>query len=160
MQQRQIQFNYQLFQNIQELNEADALLLQSARNNTNLAYAPYSRFQVSAAALLSNGEIVFGTNQENASYPVSICAERSLLASAATLFPQAYVVSMAVTYQSLQYNSNQPISPCGMCRQAITEHQKRYGHNMRLILSGQTGDIYVIEDAAALLPLAFTSTKI
>ncbi|RTL54801.1 MAG: cytidine deaminase [Sphingobacteriales bacterium] len=158
--QQQYQFNYQLFQHIQELAESDALLLEKARINTKLAYAPYSQFQVSAAALLSNGEIVFGTNQENASYPVGICAERSLLASASVLFPQAHVVTMAISYQSLKGNSNKPISPCGMCRQAIIEHQTRYGHTMRLILSGQTGQIFVIENAAALLPLAFISKEI
>ncbi|MDE3123973.1 MAG: cytidine deaminase [Bacteroidota bacterium] len=157
--QQQIQFTYHLFHNIQDLKESDAFLLKCARDNTHLAYAPYSQFRVSAAALLSNGKIVFGTNQENASYPVSICAERSLLASAAALFPEAHVQTMAITYHAMQHNSNKPISPCGMCRQAIIEHQKRYGQTMRLILSGETGDIYVIDDATALLPLAFTSTK-
>ncbi len=158
--QQQYQFNYQLFQHIQELSESDALLLEKARINTSLAYAPYSQFLVSASAMLSNGEIVTGTNQENASFPVGICAERSLLASAAALYPKAHVVTMAISYQSLKGSSNKPISPCGMCRQAIVEHQTRYRQTMRLILSGQTGLIFVIENAAALLPLAFTSKEI
>jgi cytidine deaminase len=157
MHQKHIEFIYRVYNNINELSESDARLVEKARQNTALAYAPYSKFRVSAAALLSNGEIVTGTNQENASYPVSICAERSLMASAAALFPDAYITTMAITYDTERNNSLHPISPCGMCRQAIIEHQSRYGHTMRLILTAKSGEIIVVENATNLLPLAFSN---
>lgn len=157
MHQKHIEFTFQVYDDSNELTASDSKLLEKARHNTALAYAPYSKFRVSAAALLSNGEIVTGTNQENASYPVSICAERSLLASAAALFPDAYITTMAITYDSERNNSLQPLSPCGMCRQAIIEHQTRYGHTMRLILAAKSGKIIIIENATNLLPLAFSN---
>ena len=157
MHQKHIEFTFQVYNDINELPESDAKLVEKARKNTALAYAPYSKFRVSAAALLSNGKIVTGTNQENASYPVSICAERSLLASAAALFPDAYITTMAITYDTERNGSLQPISPCGMCRQAIIEHQSRYGHTMRLILAAKSGEIIIIENATNLLPLAFSN---
>jgi cytidine deaminase len=157
MHQKHIEFTFQVYNDINELSESDAKLVEKASHNTALAYAPYSQFRVSAPALLSNGEIVTGTNQENASYPVSICAERSLLVSAAALVPEAYITTMAITYDTNRNNSLQPISPCGMCRQAIIEHQSRYGHTMRLILVSKWGEIIVVENATSLLALAFSN---
>ena len=90
---------------------------------TEQAYAPYSNFHVGAVAKLENGEIVAGTNQENASYPVGICAERVLLGSAATLHPDVAIESIAISYNSEKVKSDHPISPCGMCRQSLLEYE-------------------------------------
>ena len=73
------QFTYEVYNSIEELKEQDAWLVNEAREVTSAAYAPYSNFNVGAIAKMANGEIVAGTNQENASYPVGICAERVLL---------------------------------------------------------------------------------
>lgn len=155
MKEEQYNFQYKVYNSIEELSSADAALLQQARATTNIAYAPYSNFMVGAAALLNNHKIVLGTNQENASYPVGICAERSLLASAASLFPEAAINTMAISYHNKKGNSNSPSFPCGMCRQALLEHEMRYKQSIRLILSGQTGDVVIIEKASQLLPLSF-----
>ena len=109
------------------------------------------------SAKLVNGEIVAGTNQENASYPVGICAERVLLASASTLYPEVAIETMAISYHSGNGNSNQPISPCGMCRQSLQEYEMRVKKPIRLILAGHEGKIFVFEKASQLLPLGFTS---
>ena len=66
---------------IDDLLGEDAELVKAAREAVKLSYSPYSRFAVGAAVLLQNGKIVKGANQENASYPVGICAERSALAT-------------------------------------------------------------------------------
>lgn len=162
MKQQQYNFVFEEFDSIDALPKADAALLQMARDKAKTAYAPYSHFFVGAAAQLNNGEIVTGTNQENASYPVGICAERALLSSSASLFPEASITTMAISYDNKNKNADnqQPVSPCGMCRQALLEHEIRYNQPIRLILAGQEGKVYVIERSSMLLPLSFTSKNL
>ena len=150
-------FSYDVYNSIQDLNKEDAWLLQHAKEVSKTAYAPYSHFQVGAAARLINGEIVKGTNQENASYPVGICAERVLLSAVATLHPQVPVESIAISYRSDMVNSDHPIAPCGICRQSLHEYEQRVHNPIRLILGGLEGKIIIIEKASMLLPLSFSS---
>lgn len=152
-------FSYERHADAQTLTAADRDLLQKAREITQKAYAPYSRFFVGAAALLQNGTIIYGTNQENAAYPVGICAERVLLSVAAMEHTGVPLEVMAVSYfnQSNPEAGNHPISPCGMCRQYISEYEQRTGHPIRLILSGMEGEVYIIEKASQLLPFRFGS---
>jgi cytidine deaminase len=140
---------------IQDLSEADQMLLQSARSITSIAYAPYSHFLVGAAAVLNNGEMIKGTNQENASYPVGICAERALLATAANIYPDEPIVTMAIAYHNLNGFSNKAVSPCGMCRQALAEFENRTSQHIRLLLSGMEGEVLIVEKSSDLLPLSF-----
>lgn len=160
MQKREIRFEYQVFNSLEELNASDRTLIESARAITQKAYAPYSEFLVGAVALLENGATVAGTNQENASYPVGICAERVLLASAAMLHTDVPIKTMAITYHHLNGESNKPVSPCGMCRQSIHEYEERTHQPIRLILSGMTGEIMIIEKASSLLPMSFGSHEL
>lgn len=148
------------YESSDELSNEDAALLQQARITTEQAYAPYSNFKVGAAALLANGAIVSGTNQENASYPVGICAERVLLSAAAAQYPGTAIDTIAVSYKSDTIKNYEPVSPCGMCRQALIEQQERFNKNIRLILSGQNGKVHVIENAGDLLPFAFESSHL
>jgi len=157
MKENKIEINYKVYDDIKELSAEDAWLLNEAREVTRQAYAPYSKFYVGAAAKLVNGKIVVGTNQENASYPVGLCAERTLLASASALYPGVALETMAVSYNSNNGNSNQPIAPCGMCRQYLQEYEIRVNRPIRLILGGIEGKIFLIEKASQLLPLGFTS---
>lgn len=161
MKSKKFEFSYKVYESIDELEEPDRKVLEKAREITREAYAPYSHFHVGAAAIVDGGEMVTGTNQENASFPVGICAERSLLATAANLFPGRAIKTMAISYATTKPgNSDKPISPCGMCRQAILEYQARGRQPMRIILGGQTGSIYVIERAESLLPFAFSSEEL
>lgn len=157
MKKEDYRFSYEVYDSAAELDEQDALLLTEARKVTAAAYAPYSNFHVGAAALLDNGEIVKGTNQENASYPVGLCAERSLLASAASLFPGIAINTMAISYHNLNGNSDRPISPCGMCRQSLVEYEERVSKPIRLIMGGLEGEVIVVAKADALLPFSFKS---
>ena len=152
---KNISFQIEEYSADDQLAELDRWLLQKAREATKNAYAPYSQFLVGAAALLANGEVVTGSNQENASFPTGICAERALLASAAQLFPHVAVQTMAVSYNNLKGSSNLPVTPCGFCRQVMAEYELRTSTPMRLLLSGTTGIVLVIPSIAVLLPLAF-----
>lgn len=157
MRKQQYHFEFEEYDSVNDLSAADAQLLQRAQQITAVAYAPYSHFHVGAAAVLANGETVTGTNQENASFPAGICAERSLLATAAALYPGTAINTMAVSYHNHNGTSDKPISPCGICRQALAEYEKRTHQGIRLILGGQEGKVYVIERATMLLPLGFSS---
>ena len=160
MQEKKFEFSYKVYDSIEELPEEQQWLLNEAREVTEQAYAPYSRFQVGAIARLANGEIVAGTNQENASFPVGLCAERVLLASVSSIFPKIPVETVAISYKSETQKSDHPISPCGICRQSLQEFESRVGHPIQLILGGITGPVYVIDSASKLLPLAFTSDEL
>lgn len=160
MDKRQYNFSFQVYASINELTQQDAALLTKARAATANAYAPYSHFNVGTAALLGNGKIVTGTNQENASYPVGICAERTLLSTVANVFPGAGIVTMAISYFNSNGNSATPVAPCGMCRQALTEYENRTQQSIRLILSGMSGEIFIIENAGQLLPFSFSKNDL
>lgn len=153
----ELKFTVEVYDSSDELNEEDAFLLSEARSVTQFAYAPYSNFQVGAVAKLVNGEMVSGTNQENASYPAGICAERSLLSTAASNHPGVAIEAMAITYNNLKGDSNTPVSPCGICRQSLSEFQNRFQKPIRVILSGMKGKVQIIDNAGYLLPLAFSS---
>ncbi|GAB2812696.1 cytidine deaminase family protein [Ferruginibacter profundus] len=155
MNQEQYNFSFDVYNSIDELAAEDARLVTEARKVTANAYAPYSHFNVGAIAQLKNGQTVTGTNQENAAYPVGICAERVLLSSAATLFPGIAIDTLAISYDNKNGKSNHPISPCGVCRQTLAEYEERVKQPIRLILSGQEGKIIVIKKASQLLPLSF-----
>jgi cytidine deaminase len=149
--------NFKIYDSIEELNNDDATLLTEAREITKFAYAPYSNFMVGAVAKLVNGEKITGTNQENASYPAGICAERTLLSTASSLFPGVGIDTIAISYNNVNGKSDRPISPCGICRQSFAEFQQRTQHPIRILLSGQEGKVQVIENAADLLPFVFSS---
>jgi len=157
MHKEQYHFDFDVYDSINELTEADAWLLNEAREVTQHAYAPYSNFEVGAVAKLVNGEIVAGSNQENASFPAGICAERVLLSSAALLYPKVAIETIAISYNNINGESNRPISPCGICRQSLVEYEERVKHPIRLILAGLEGKVFIIPDSRALLPLGFGS---
>ena len=157
MRKEEISFEYEVYDGLEELNASDAALLQEARAMTANAYAPYSQFLVGAVARMKNGATVSGTNQENAAYPVGICAERVLMSVAAVLHPNEPIDTMAISYNNTKGNSNVPVSPCGMCRQALKEFEQRTGAPVRLILSGASGAIFIISKSNQLLPFSFGS---
>ncbi|HKZ67957.1 MAG TPA: cytidine deaminase [Chitinophagaceae bacterium] len=157
---QKFEFEYEVYNDISELKKEDAELLTRARAVTKQAYAPYSNFFVGAVAKLDNDKTVAGTNQENASYPVGICAERVLLGSAATLYPGTGIDTMAISYDSKEVKSDHPISPCGMCRQSLLEYETRTKKPIRLILAGQEGKVYIVKTIRDLLPFAFTSGEL
>ena len=160
MQEKQFTFSYLEYASDKELPDADAVLLNKAREATVNAYAPYSRFRVGAAARLVNGAVITGTNQENASFPAGICAERTLLSVAGAQYPGVAIDTLAISYDNENGVSDRPVSPCGICRQSLQEFEQRTGRSMRVVLAGMTGKIIVLEGSGLLLPLAFSADEL
>lgn len=160
MHEQKFEFSYKVYTDSSELPANLQELLQEAREVTEQAYAPYSHFKVGAVAKLANGEKVAGTNQENASFPVGLCAERVLLASVASIFPKVGINTIAISYNGEGHPNDHPIAPCGVCRQSLQEAETRSQQPIQLILSGTKGPVYVIDSASKLLPMAFTSKEL
>ncbi len=157
MQKKEYTFEITVFASSDELPEADKLLLDAARAFTRNAYAPYSGFNVGAVAMLANGKTVTGSNQENAAYPVGICAERVLLSTASSIYPGVAVETIAISYDNTKGDSKHPVSPCGICRQTLVEYEQRANAPIRLILAGLEGEVNVLEKSSLLLPLGFSA---
>ena len=140
-----------------ELSPADLQLVDAAREAAKKSYAPYSRFNVGAAVRLTDGEIVCGSNQENAAYPSGLCAERTALFWAGAQHPDKAVEAMAIAARTEAGEVEQPISPCGACRQVMLETEMRSARPMRIILYGAQ-ECHIIEGGTKeLLPLSFGS---
>lgn len=154
MKERKIEIAYEVF-TIDELNVKDQQLIQAARKATGRSYAPYSHFHVGAAALLENGIIVTGTNQENVASPSGLCAERTTLFYANSQYPDQKVITLAIAACHTEKGiPTFPVTPCGACRQVLLETENRYGFPMRILLCGEK-EVYVIKSAKDLLPLSF-----
>ena len=152
MEDKEIKIQYKEYDNVEQLNNEGIKLLSAAENNFKNAYAPYSNFQVSACLILDNNVIVKGTNVENASYPVSICAERTLLSHTVSNYPNNKIKKIAIYVDK---NLNQPVPPCGLCRQTLLEVEKRQEQHIEIILVSKSGVYVVFEKCADLLPLYF-----
>jgi cytidine deaminase len=151
----QVVSSFDVYKNEQDLANEDRLLLMHARKSVESAYAPYSQFNVGAAILLENGEIVIGNNQENAAYPSSLCAERVAIYYAGAKFPGIKIKALAVTVKAVNQVISEPVTPCGACRQAIAEYETRYEQKIKMIMAGETGKIFISESIESLLPLMF-----
>ncbi len=148
-------FSFKEFESVNELPVAYQELLLKAKSATENAYAPYSKFRVGAAALLENGSCVTGSNQENASSPVGICAERVTLSAVSSTHPNVAVLAIAITARANNYTLHEPVAPCGICRQTILEYEQRFNRDIEIILQGEEGKIFLITSAKNLLPLYF-----
>lgn len=144
-----------VYESREELPFEWAGLLQQAEQAARKAYAPYSRFQVGAALLLNNGQVVTGSNQENAVYPCGICAERVAAFSASAQYPEVPFSKMAIAAINPESPLKSPITPCGSCRQVLFEYEQKFNQPLELLLAGQEGAIYHIQSAAELLPYTF-----
>lgn len=141
-----------------ELSPADRELIDAACEATQRSYAPYSHFSVGAAARLANNMIITGTNQENAAYPSGLCAERTTLFYANSQYPDLAVNTLAIAARNERGEFlEEPIPPCGACRQVMLETEKRYKNAMRILLFGKNG-IYELKSVGALLPLSFDAS--
>ena len=139
-----------------ELPENDKLLINSASNARKLSYSPYSKLKVGSALLLSNGEIVQGANIENASYPLSMCAERTAMYNAKINHAKEEVLKIAITASNQEDNINTYISPCGACRQVLLEQENNQENNIQVFLTSENIDyVLVLETWREFLPLSF-----
>ncbi len=144
-----------VFEDFKELPNDVQLLMHKASEARLKAYAPYSNFLVGAAILLDNDAVVSGNNQENASYPSGLCAERTAIYYAGAEYPDAKIVTMALIAGSLNQKTVSPIPPCGSCRQAIAEYEVKQGSPIEIYFMGETGKVIKSSSLANLLPLVF-----
>jgi cytidine deaminase len=149
-----------VFDNLNELPSDIIELMQEAIEARQNAYAPYSKFYVGAAILLDNGEVVTGSNQENASYPSGLCAERTAVYYAGAKYPNAKMLKMAITAASQNQKTESPIPPCGACRQALAEYEVRQKESIEIYFMGETGQVVKSESLANLLPLVFDKSAL
>ena len=140
---------------ISSMDEADMALLKQAKEAVHTAYAPYSKFHVGAAVLLANGEVVLGSNQENIASPSGLCAERVAIFHAGAKFPDVPIVSIAITVKAENYVVKEPITCCGACLQSMSEFEMKFDKEMRIILQGDTGNIWIAEGVKTFLPFMF-----
>ncbi len=151
----ELKISYEEYDNITELNADDHSLLRSAIESVEKAYAPYSKFEVGAALLLENGEVITGNNQENASYPSGLCAERTAIYYAGSKYPDAKILKIAISASSKNQETSIPIPPCGACRQAISEYEVKQNLPIEIYFMGKVGEVVKSDSLVNLLPFVF-----
>ena len=146
---------YKSYGSIDELIPIDKKLLKKAEEILEQAYSVYSGFSVGAAALLDNGEIIVANNQENIAYPSSMCAERVLFYFCKSNFPNRKIEKVAITVKAVEKTIDEPISPCGACRQVMFEYERNQQNSIKILLKGEVGKVFELSSIEDLLPLAF-----
>lgn len=129
-------------------------LVQTAINATDNANAKYSNFQVGAAIRLGNGIIIKGANQENAVFPLTLCAERTAIFNAQANYPEQPITQIAIAARNANGLLAEPVTPCGSCRQVMLEMEDRYQQPMTVLLYGKSR-VYRLKSVKDLLPLCF-----
>lgn len=158
MKEVKIETTLEIYEDFNELPKAIQSLMNSAIAARDNAYAPYSKFNVGAAILLDNNEVVIGSNQENACFPSGLCAERTAIFYAGAKYPKAKMLKMAITASSQSQITDQPIPPCGACRQSIAEYEIKQDSAIEIYFMGVKGKVIKSESLANLLPLLFESS--
>lgn len=143
------------YASVSELPAEDQQLLSEAKDAVNTSYAPYSKFHVGCALILENGVIIKGSNQENIAYPSGLCAERVAIFHAGAAYPDVPVKTMAITVKAEGYVVDKPITSCGACLQSMSEFELRFNKPMRIILQGETGNIWVASGLRTFMPYMF-----
>ncbi len=144
-----------VFKQEDELSEDEHRLLKEAKEAPHRSYSPYSHFSVGAAVLLDDGTIVCGSNQENSAFPSGLCAERTALFYANSRYPDHAVKALCIAARDTNGEfTEQPVAPCGSCRQVMVETEVRYGSNIQILLYGRKG-IYCLNSARDTLPVHF-----
>ena len=159
MKKKDISVSVKIYETGDELPVEMKELVDKAKEAGEKAYAPYSGFQVGAAVLLGNGEIITGSNQENAAYPSGLCAERVAVFYAKAKYPDVPLKQLAVIAIKDGEVVETPAAPCGACRQVLIEYEDKQGAPLSVLLAGK-GETIKIERSSDLLPLAFGSKEL
>ncbi len=156
---RKVELIYSEYNTKEELPAKEQILIEAASKSSLNAYSPYSGFSVGAAVMLDTGEIITGNNRENAAFPAGICAEHAAIACAGSNYPGSVISSIAICARKKKILTDEPVSPCGKCRQVISEEEDRSGKQIRIILYGVSRTL-IIDGVKNLLPLHFSSSAI
>jgi len=142
------------FKTLEDLDAESKYLVHKAKEATQTSYAPYSKFHVGAALLLEDGTLVPGSNQENASYPLCMCAERVALYAAASQFPRKVIKKMAVVAHKKNHKELVNATSCGACRQVMSEFEMRQGSPIQVIMM-ENDQWAICSSVSVLLPMGF-----
>ncbi len=156
----QLKINIEVAESMDDLDQQWQRLILKAKESSIGAYAPYSNFHVGAAALLNNNIIVTGNNQENAVYPAGLCAERVALFSAATQYPAYPVERIAIVARKNNTGEFLPASPCGSCRQVMSEYETKSKTPIQVLIFAPDKNIYIIKGTDSLLPIKFSKNDL
>ncbi len=147
--------DFTIYGHIEDLDSESKYLVHKAKEATQHAYAPYSKFQVGAALILEDGTVITGTNQENASYPLCMCAERVALYAAASQYPDQKIVKLAVAAHKKNHKELAHATCCGACRQVMLEFEQRQKKYIEVIMLGADEKWIKCNSAASLMPFSF-----
>lgn len=147
--------NADVFKNIEDLDNESKYLIHKAKEAAHHAYAPYSKFHVGAAVILDDGTVVTGSNQENSSYPLCMCAERVVLYAVATQYPNRKVNKMAIVAHKKNHKELSAATSCGACRQVMSEFEERQEQSFEVVMHHAPDEWIKCKSAQDLLPLAF-----
>lgn len=147
-----------VYDKLDELPKDVISLMEKASEARDKSYSPYSNFSVGAAILLENDAVITGSNQENASYPSGLCAERTAIFYAGAQFPDVKILRIAIIAGSKLKTTSEPIPPCGACRQSIAEYEVKQDAPIEIYYMGETGKVVRSHSLANLLPLVFDKT--
>ncbi len=152
--------NFEVYDAVEELPETIQDLMKEAVLARDNAYAPYSQFKVGAALVLDNQEVVTGSNQENASYPSGLCAERTAIYYAGARYPDAQIENIAISAKSMKHKVDAPVPPCGACRQALVEYEVKQKAEIAVYFMGESGKVMKANSIKDLLPLIFDNSAL
>jgi cytidine deaminase len=138
---------------LSQLNASQRRLLEAAEQALDRSYNPYSRLAVGAALLAADGSVIPGTNFENASFSLTLCAERAAVVTANTQGLRAFR-AIAVIARGPALGPEDILSPCGACRQVLFESAQRAGGDIEVILATPSKEKIVLTSVFELLPLA------
>jgi cytidine deaminase len=140
---------------IEDLDNESKYLVHKAKEATAHSYSPYSKFQVGAALILEDGTVVTGSNQENASYPLCMCAERVALYAAASQYPQKKISKIVVVAHKRNHKELTPATSCGACAQVMLEFEARQKTPIQVVMFGPKEKWVRCARVAMLLPFGF-----
>ena len=155
MKKQKIEIALEVFENISELPKDIQELMNKAQQARESAYAPYSHFKVGAALRLASGQVVTGSNQENAAFPSGLCAERVAVFQAGANFPDQTITHLAITVKAAGHTVTEAIAPCGACRQSLAEYEQKQKSPIAIYFMGEEGNIVKVASVMDLLPLGF-----
>lgn len=155
-----INFTFEEYESHSDLPPDEQNLLIKAKEASSNAYAPYSQFHVGAALMFEDDTFMIGNNQENVAYPSGLCAERVAFFAAGAQFPGKKIKKVAVIATSDNFRVEEPVAPCGACRQAMSEYEIKQEEPIRLLMAGMGGKVYAVNGITELLPLVFNETKL
>ncbi len=160
MKEIQIETKLSVFESFEELSNSEKEFMNQAIEIRKKAYAPYSKFQVGAAIVLDNGVVLQGSNQENAAYPSGLCAERVVIFYAGANYPNNKITKLFISATPSDRDSENPIPPCGSCRQSIAEYEIKQDLPIEIYFMGAKGAVYKSNSLKNLLPFMFDKSNL